>query len=486
MLSLKEIRPNSEPILHIPAGEDPGLSAAPILSSLSAKPTSIPTATSIQALIPVSLLFSTSPTASDAPPQLPNPHSVHSGLLEGVDSSFSDLPLPIKIPPKRSLITPHESDSKRRRIQADLSPYSGVPSERAQPCDGDVSLAEAEAASVCSCNGSQENTQHSFMDEESDRESEPHVSPTTSASSVTTHVSDSASDSGVGESLSDSCMTLPEQGTKHLTPKFQRLWPSGIKEQRRFNSQAHLLYAYMHKKRICQLEIPPSSQNLAAIGRGNQPFAEELCHTHPSAKVVSVDFEYSSSLDWCPTNLSRQVDNLFKEWTWPKDHFDTLLIYNCNEWMNKKKSRFFLQECLKALKPGRPMEFTWFSWLDMKCHGSERFDMWQRVARAGANKAGISPPTAAHLESSGFELVSEKHYNLHLRPVEGLKEFQVENQLDFIQAVVEAYSAAFIAGMMDWQRESVDIICGQVRTDLAKKGFNLPVVVLRAQKPCMQ
>jgi hypothetical protein len=192
MLSSKKIRPtssNSKPI-HILAGEDPSLSAAPILSS--AKPTSIPTTTSIQA------------AASDTQSQLP--HSVHSWLSEVVDRTFSGHPLPVEVPSKRSL-TPHKSKSKRRRIQAKSSPYSGVSSE-------------AEAASVCSCNGSQENTQHPPTDEESDRESEPHVSPTTSAPSVT-HVSDSAPDldSGVGEKPTRFMYDIARAGHKTPPPK---------------------------------------------------------------------------------------------------------------------------------------------------------------------------------------------------------------------------------------------------------------------------
>jgi hypothetical protein len=164
MLSSREVSPtssDSEPI-HILAGEDPGLSA---------KPTSILTTTSIQALTPVSHSLPANPTASDTTPQLPNPHSVDSWLSVVVDNTFSDLPLTIMIPSKRSLITTHKPDFKRRRIQA-----PGVPSE-------------AEAASVCSCNG-----QHPPTDEESDREGELPALPSVS------HVSESVPDldSGVG------------------------------------------------------------------------------------------------------------------------------------------------------------------------------------------------------------------------------------------------------------------------------------------------
>jgi hypothetical protein len=63
-------------------------------------------------------------------------------------------------------------------------------------------------------------------------------------------------------------MTLPEQGKKHLIPKFQRLWPRGIKEQSRFNSQAYLLYTYATRREYVSRKSLPRPKTLPLLVEG--------------------------------------------------------------------------------------------------------------------------------------------------------------------------------------------------------------------------
>ncbi|TGZ78936.1 S-adenosyl-L-methionine-dependent methyltransferase [Ascodesmis nigricans] len=180
--------------------------------------------------------------------------------------------------------------------------------------------------------------------------------------------------------------------------------PNDETEQNRLDIVHHLCLLLLGGKlHTAPVDAP---HRVLDCGTGTGIWALDFGETHPMSEVIGVDLSPIQPT-WVYPNVKFEVDDLDKDWTWPKNHFDfiysRLICPGIHDWER------YVQQMFRHCAPGGWVEIHEWKHAaecdDGSIKGTRIEEYWKWYNQAN-EKAGFILPDAetikGHLHKAGF------------------------------------------------------------------------------------
>ncbi|TDZ46831.1 Secondary metabolism regulator LAE1 [Colletotrichum trifolii] len=295
------------------------------------------------------------------------------------------------------------------------------------------------------------------------------------------------------ESLRSSVMRFHvENGrTYHSMSSGKYSFPNDEREAERLDMQHHMWMLTLRGKLcLCPKQDEPAKRVLDC-GTGTGIWAMDYADLHPESEVIGVDLSPMQP-SWVPPNLSFELDDLEKDWTWSKPFdfiFGRVLAGSISNYHD------FIAKAYANLEPGGYLEMQDFALPyrsdDDTLPTSGPLHQLSALFIEGTTKAGrrmdVAPTYARLLREAGFEGVVEwqSKWPVNRWPRDPyFKEIGVWTHAN-LDTGLEGLTLALFTRFLGWSREETLAFCAEVRAALkdTRTHAYLPIYVVYGRKP---
>ncbi|KAK0751952.1 S-adenosyl-L-methionine-dependent methyltransferase [Schizothecium vesticola] len=244
---------------------------------------------------------------------------------------------------------------------------------------------------------------------------------------------------------------------------------------------------------LCKAPISDDIQEVLDVGTGTGLWAIDFADQYPSAAVIGTDLSPIQP-NWVPPNVSFQIDDCTRSWTFPENTFDFIhirwLFGSIVDWDE------LFREAYRALKPGGWIESheasTQFRSDDGTMHEQSAMAKFGAFFADGGKKLGRSMTILedgvqrAGIEAAGFVNVHEQDYKSPLGawPADpAMREMGMYQQLATTKDLTG--TLLYMGNLMGWQPEEIQVYAARLRNEFNNRnihGYYLQKIVW-AQKP---
>ncbi|OLN92218.1 Trans-aconitate 2-methyltransferase 2 [Colletotrichum chlorophyti] len=249
--------------------------------------------------------------------------------------------------------------------------------------------------------------------------------------------------------------------------------PNDEQEQDRLDF-THQMWMITWDGELCLCPKKDGAKRVLDCGTGTGIWALDYADARPEATVLGVDLS-AIQPEYVPPNLSFEIDDLEKDWTWSKP-FDFIFCRAMNgafvDWPR------FLAQAYDNLEPGGYLEIhegTFPVFCDDDTMKEDYAILkWSQLLIESTDKIGrsitMAPKFTKMLEEAGFEDVQEK---IEKMPVSPWPTDPKQKQLGvWTRAItnesLEAMSLALFTRVLGWTKEETLVFCAEVRQELRK------------------
>ncbi|KAF9871894.1 TAM domain methyltransferase [Colletotrichum karsti] len=249
-------------------------------------------------------------------------------------------------------------------------------------------------------------------------------------------------------------------------------FPNDEREAERLDLQHHMWMLTLRGKLcLCPKGDEPAKRVLDC-GTGTGIWAMEYADAHPEAKVIGVDLSPMQP-SWIPPNVSFELDDLEKDWTWSKPFdfiFGRVLAGSISNYQD------FFNKAFANLEPGGYLEMQDFA-LPYGCDDgtlspNSPLHRLSTLFREGTAKAGrrmdVAPSYQTLMRAAGFEGVVEwqSKWPVNRWPRDPhYKELGMWTHAN-LDTGLEGLTLALFTRFLGWSSEETLAFCAEVRTAL--------------------
>jgi SAM-dependent methyltransferase len=225
--------------------------------------------------------------------------------------------------------------------------------------------------------------------------------------------------------------------------------------------------------------LGPSPGHILDLGTGTGIWCVEMGDTYPSATVTGIDLSPIQPT-WVPPNVRFLVDDAASEWLYPLDHFDLVHARHCisafKDWPGVFRS------AMKHLKPGGWMELQDFYFTTCCDDGTmpENYGLTKllTLTKEGMKVMGVDLEGVLkkpdEMREAGFVDVQVKQIKMPIGkwPKNPLLKKVGLYLLAVILDGLEGISLGPLCRGLGWQKQEVDVLLAEVRTDLKNSSIH--------------
>ncbi|KAH9235540.1 hypothetical protein K456DRAFT_1834240 [Colletotrichum gloeosporioides 23] len=279
--------------------------------------------------------------------------------------------------------------------------------------------------------------------------------------------------------------------TYHAMSSGKYSFPNDEREAERLDLQHHMWILTLRGKLCLCPKGEEENKRVLDCGTGTGIWAMEYADAHPEAEVIGVDLSPMQP-SWVPPNLSFELDDLEKDWTWSKPFdfiFGRVLAGSISSYPD------FFAKAFAHLEPGGYLEMQDFA-LPYRCDDgtlppSSPLHRLSTLFREGTAKAGrrmdLAPAYARMMEAAGFEGVTEwtSKWPMNRWPRDPhYKEIGMWTHAN-LDTGLEGLTLALFTRFLGWSRDETLAFCAEVRMALrdCRTHAYLPIYVVYGRKP---
>ncbi|KAK3400623.1 S-adenosyl-L-methionine-dependent methyltransferase [Sordaria brevicollis] len=256
----------------------------------------------------------------------------------------------------------------------------------------------------------------------------------------------------------------------------------------------HTAMTLILDERLYTAPLPKDIKNVLDVGTGTGLWAIDFADENPNCNVIGTDISPIQP-SWVPPNLSFNIDDATKEWTYQPDFFDYIHI----RWLcgTIKDWPALYKEAYKCLKPGgwiehmdgdvnmvcldgtMPKDSAIYQWGQLWCEIERKTGVVFNIVDSGCMENGI--------KEAGFTNIQIENF---LAPTAPWPTDEKQKQIGLYQYVsltsdVEGFLTYFFGQVMGWTDNEMAKYAAALRREYkeCKVHANINWRVVRAQKP---
>ncbi|KAI9710045.1 MAG: hypothetical protein M1812_007509 [Candelaria pacifica] len=265
-----------------------------------------------------------------------------------------------------------------------------------------------------------------------------------------------------------------ENGRRYHSNDQGSYWlPNDEPEIHRLNQQHHC-FTLLKGGKLHLAPLPSTPLRILDIGTGTGIWCVQMAELYPTSEIIGIDISPIKS-DNKPSNVTFQVEDAEKPWSFPDDHFDfvhmSLMHGSVADWLA------LVQKIKRHLKLSGVLEMQEMATAEVHSDDDtvkpeQAYARWCVYMKEAAAKRGrpvnIGPYLISYLNGAHFTNMNESVYKLYLKPYPEDEFGKMIGAYTLVNVLsgIEGFTTRLFTSVLGWKLEEVTRFLDECKKDL--------------------